>query len=97
MARRRFPRVNPGEGVIVVQARWTDTDLAGQLIASGDWEVVCPQCQRPAPPSGLHGARSSSSGSSSSPGVRVAISFIHFPLATGNGFHRPGESVLGPA
>lgn len=61
MARRRFPRVNPEASVIVVQARWTDTDLAGQLIASGDWEVVCLRCQRTAPHSGLHSAPSSSS------------------------------------
>ena len=35
-----FPRINPGASAIVVQARWTDTDLAGQLIAAGGWEVV---------------------------------------------------------
>lgn len=35
-----LPRVNPGGSVVVVQARWTDTDLAGQLIAAGGWEVV---------------------------------------------------------
>ena len=35
-----LPRVNPGASIIVIQARWTDTDLAGQLIADGGWEVV---------------------------------------------------------
>ena len=35
-----YPRVNPGGSIIVVQARWTDNDLAGQLIAEGGWEVI---------------------------------------------------------
>ena len=34
-----LPRVNPGGSVVVVQARWVDSDLAGQLEADG-WETV---------------------------------------------------------
>lgn len=34
-----LPRVNPGGSVVVVQARWHDSDLAGQLAADG-WEVI---------------------------------------------------------
>ena len=34
-----LPRVNPGGSVVVVQARWHDADLAGQLAADG-WEVI---------------------------------------------------------
>lgn len=34
-----LPRVNPGGSVVVVQARWVDSDLAGQL-ETDSWETV---------------------------------------------------------
>ena len=34
-----LPRVNPGGSVVVVQARWVDSDLAGRLESDG-WEAI---------------------------------------------------------
>lgn len=34
-----LPRVNPGGSVVVVQARWVDSDLAGQLESDG-WRAI---------------------------------------------------------